>query len=743
MARCDRPECGLGEIDEQGYCDVCDLPPLTPGANPDIAGPGPDITKLNARVLDVPLVTRRTEVAETTAKRQPHGAGAAARPEPWWGLALVGRTSVPPPDEPAESGGAVPEQRRFCVNGHPVGREREGRPGRLTGFCGSCRAPFDFTSAGADRTTPVIADRYRVKRTIGSGGFGSALLAFDPNLGVDVVLKDLSKSRAVAATARRERDALAALRHDSIVRIYGFEAERPSAEDPQRTEGPYLVLEYVRGTTLTARPDDPLEVTLGHGLQILQALDYLHGRSLLHIDVKPDNIVRFAEQAADGPRDRVRLIDFGTVWPLGTPGPVDSYTPEFAPPKGDREHARPTEAFDLYCLGKTLQTLCRHHLPQDDKPALRSLRLLLDRATDDRIPGRRFGSARQFAEQLSRVIRQVVAVPPASRRVIKTSALFAPMTDRLHCGLGAPRPLKHWVDARLSGPGWLTMAEPFGWPQPANVVAALPAPLADPDDRELTPARVALLADCRAALRRGDLRAADASLEETKLPAWFWARAWHAGLIAVARREPDDASREFGAVRESLPGELVPLLALGLAAEMDGRLDEAREHYTAVTGTADAVSAAGFGLARTYLRDGQRASAVHAAEQLAEQLKAAESRYEQEARIAVIRLRAATALGLGTSPGEADLAEAARLAAALGADLATEIALSTEIEYGRFLRAAGRRLSLSEQLRSLATLADTRPDFFALVDLANQLRPKVSLWPRRIRRSRDHNHAAR
>jgi serine/threonine-protein kinase PknG len=720
VARCDRPDCGRGEIDEQGYCTECDRRPLASRASPDKKGAG-----------------GTGDTGGQTRKPQP--AGEVARPEPWWGLTLVGRGTVPPPppqDVPVSPGGTVPEEERFCVNNHPVGRGRPGRPARLAGFCGACQARYDFTSTAADRTPPVIANRYRVKRTLGDGGFGSALLAFDPNLGVDVVLKDLSRSQAVAATARKERDALAALRHDSIVRIYGFEAEHPRAEDPQRTEGPYLVLEYVRGTTLTARAEDPLEVTLGHGLQILQALDYLHTRGLLHIDVKPENIVRFAEQATDGLRDRVRLIDFGTVWPLGSAGPVDSYTTAYAPPEGDREHANPTESFDLFCLGVTLQTLCRYHLPQDDKPALRSLRLLLERATEVRVPARRFSSARQFAEQLSGVIRQVVAAPPTGRRVTRPSALFAPVTEPLHCGLGAPRPLGHWVAARPAPTGWFTMAEPFSWPQPADVVAALPAPLADPDDRELTPDRVTQLADCRAALRRGDLSAAEESLALAKLPTWSWARAWHAGLIAVASGDPDAASRKFGLVREALPGELVPLLALGLAAEMDGRLDEARDHYTAVAGTVGAVSAAGFGLARTYLRDGQRADAVRAAEQLAAELKAAESRYERQARIAAIRLRASAALGTSL-PDKADLAEAARLVAALGADGATEIALSTEIEYGRFLLAADRRLSLSGQLRSLATLADTRPDFFALVDLANQLRPKVGRWPWRIRQTGD------
>ncbi len=147
-----------------------------------------------------------------------------------------------------------------------------------------------------------------------------------------------------------------------------------------------------------------------HGLQILQALDYLHARGLLHIDVKPENIIRFGEQGADGPRDRVRLIDFGAVWKLGSPGPVSSYTEAYAPPKTDQETC-PTVGFDLFCLGSTLQVLCRRQLRDPAAPGVVALDRLLKRATDTGTPGRRFVSARQFAEQLSRVIRQVVAAP--------------------------------------------------------------------------------------------------------------------------------------------------------------------------------------------------------------------------------------------------------------------------------------------------------------------------------------------
>ena len=157
MASCDRPDCDGGEIDEQGFCIVCDRPPLRPVAAADPSGPG------------TPGGPRRTDAA-----RQPQPS-ATARPDPWWGLALVGRgTAPPPPDEPVSADGLVPEEQRFCVNGHPAGRGRDGRPGRLVGFCGSCRAAYDFTSADADRAASVIARRYRVKRTLGDGGFGSA-----------------------------------------------------------------------------------------------------------------------------------------------------------------------------------------------------------------------------------------------------------------------------------------------------------------------------------------------------------------------------------------------------------------------------------------------------------------------------------------------------------------------------------------------------------------------------------------
>jgi serine/threonine-protein kinase PknG len=702
VARCDHPGCG-GDIDDQGFCAKCGRAPLHPPAPPPSAR-SPTGPQAPGHGQAVPGAGRET----------------VARAEPWWGLSLIEPGAGPPVTaEFGEAGPLIPEDERACPKGHPVPSQRP------EGYCPTCGERFDFTRP---RPFETRDDRYKVYRRLGSGAFGAALLAYDPNLDTDVVLKDLTQS--VAATARRERNALVALRHDNIVRIYGYEPTGPT--------GPYLVLEYVRGTSLSGRADDRLEVVLGHGLQILQALDYLHARRLLHMDVKPANIIRFGEDGADGPRDRVRLIDFGAVRELGRRDGVEMYTVDYAPPTTDPEHREPTAGFDLYGLGMTLQQLCRPHSRAESMPGVAELNALLDRATDVRQPGRRFVSARQFAEQLSGVIRQVVAGSPGGRRVGRQSAVFGAMTGPLDGGLAAARPLAHWIEATMRADGVLTMADPFAAPVPADIVAVLPAPLADPDDPGHAQPGEESLKACRTALRHGDVTAADEALREAGLPAWSWIRAWYSGLGALAGGEAGAAADDFGTVRDALPGELIPLLALGLCEENRGEFTQARHLYEVAAATDPAFSAAAFGLARMQLRAGQRDEAVATVERLVGELQAGELRFEQEARIAVVRLLAAV---VGSrAPNEHDLKRAEKIAGRLQVPADTKIGLSTEIQYG-WSCLTGDWLALSEEIRKhLATLSGTRRELFDLMDLANRLRPPVT-WPRWHRRQPYRDHA--
>ncbi|SDN75181.1 serine/threonine-protein kinase PknG [Streptomyces sp. cf386] len=692
MRMCNRPDCGRGEIDEDGFCDRCDREPVPQdGGSAELPGPEPV-----------------------------RGAGvgvAHVRADPWYGLGLVDSDQgARAPEVPPRSADPVTEEHRYCVNpfcDSPVGRGRAGEPGRTKGYCPECGTGFDF-----DRPSGLtIAGRYDVERALGSGAYGAAYLVHDRNLATQVVLKALNKS--VARTALHERDVLVGLRHDSIVRILGYEHE-----------GPHLVLEYVPGVPLTAGDGDRLETLLAHGVRVLQALDYLHERGLLHCDVKPLNIIRYREQSPAGALDRVRLIDFGSVRSQKDEGPMVAYTEAYAPPLGDPEHGGPTPGFDLYSLGMTLREVCRSRGTDPSAPGVDSLRLLLDRATDIERPSRRFVSARQFAEQLSGVIRQVVAAAPTYRQVARPSALFGSMPEPLHGGLGAARPLAHWVEARPGEDGTLTMSAPFASPEPGDIAAALPTPLSDPDAPDLAGETRRALAESRLALRRRDPVLAERTLAAAGLSDWHWLHAWYSGLIALAREDAESAATAFTTVREAVPGELIPQLALGLCAELRRNLTAARAHYSAVFDTTPALGAAGFGLARVHLLAGERTKAVGTAVRLAE-----EFRYEREARVAAVRLSVMVLGGPAhPRPTGDDLARAEAGLDGLDVDRAARDGLRAEIQYAHFLHHHDRE-RLSDAIRELGPHVPTEREYVALVDLANRLRPPLR-WRWSARRGR-------
>jgi serine/threonine protein kinase len=112
--------------------------------------------------------------------------------------------------------------------------------------------------------------------------------AWDARRGCRVAVKTLRPDRRRDRRARRallrEGRLLAGLAHPHLVRAY-------EARDGER---PFVVLETLRGATLGAlieqRPLSPAE-TSHLGLQIGSALRYLHGERLVHLDVKPSNVI--------------------------------------------------------------------------------------------------------------------------------------------------------------------------------------------------------------------------------------------------------------------------------------------------------------------------------------------------------------------------------------------------------------------------------------------------------------------
>ena len=325
-----------------------------------------------------------------------------------------------PPLDPAKAVLAdpnVPENRRFCSNcGAPVGRSRDGRPGRSEGFCPQCRTPFSFTPKLLPGT--LVGGQYEVVGAIAHGGLGWIYLARDKNVSDRwVVLKGLLNSgdADAYAAAVAEKGFLAQVEHPLIVEIFNFVLHEGAG---------YIVMEYVGGTALKdllkqrtaangGRYDPfPVDQAIAYVVEILPAFSYLHDMGLLYCDFKPDNIIQVG--------DAVKLIDLGGVRridDLDSPiyGTVGYQAPEVA-------DVGPSVASDIYTLGRTLAVLSMEFRgyqstyasslpPVSETPLFQRYdsfyRLLAKACALD--PADRFQTADELRVQLLGVLREIVA----------------------------------------------------------------------------------------------------------------------------------------------------------------------------------------------------------------------------------------------------------------------------------------------------------------------------------------------
>ncbi|MER5965913.1 tetratricopeptide repeat protein [Streptomyces sp. NPDC002057] len=409
------------------------------------------------------------------------------------GAGLVSIPEVPRPDPRAAvmANPEVPERKRFCSRsdcGAPVGRSRGDRPGRTEGFCTTCGHPYSFVPKlrGGD----IVHGQYEVAGCLAHGGLGWVYLAVDRAVSDRwVVLKGLldTGDQDAMAAAISERRFLAEIEHSNIVRIYNFVEHLD-----QRTgslDG-YIVMEYVGGKSLKEIANDrrtpdgrrdplPVEQACAYGIEALEALGHLHSRNLLYCDFKVDNAIQS--------EDQLKLIDMGAVRRMDDDesaiyGTVGYQAPEVA-------EVGPSVASDLYTVARTLAVMTFDFqgytnvfvdsLPDPDNIAVfrtyESYYRFLVRATDPD-PARRFSSAQEMAEQLTGVLREVVALQsgrprPALSTLFGTevrvtdTTLFAELTEDVSL-LGARRGRK-----QRARPGAAPGGAPGGTPGGAPGVA--------------------------------------------------------------------------------------------------------------------------------------------------------------------------------------------------------------------------------------------------------------------------------
>jgi serine/threonine protein kinase len=196
-----------------------------------------------------------------------------------------------------------------------------------------------------DALTDKHLNHYRIRRRLGRGGMGVVYDAEDTTTGKRVALKMMSHRLVYCDLAlqrfQREADLIESFDHPNIVRMFGrFSAFHTF----------FIVMEFCTGQTIHNRlanagpfAERPFRSILG---QLARALLYAHASGVVHLDVKPANIML-------GDDGTVKLMDFGLAEPVNESkdlgGPIVG-TPQYMAPEQRAGGPSGTEA-DYFALG--------------------------------------------------------------------------------------------------------------------------------------------------------------------------------------------------------------------------------------------------------------------------------------------------------------------------------------------------------------------------------------------------------
>lgn len=206
-----------------------------------------------------------------------------------------------------------------------------------------------FDSSGED----LFDGRYRLGRLLGRGGYARVYEAVDTALERTLAIKVIDGDGADpsdVARVRSEIRLLASLSHPSLVTLYDARLDATPA---------YLAMELIAGPTLTdliarGRLSGPETARLGR--EVAEAFAVIHGRGIVHRDVKPSNIL-MRPAAHTGETPRATLADFGIASLVGATRVTRADTVIGTAAYLSPEQARgmpAAPASDVYALGLVL-----------------------------------------------------------------------------------------------------------------------------------------------------------------------------------------------------------------------------------------------------------------------------------------------------------------------------------------------------------------------------------------------------
>jgi tripartite ATP-independent transporter DctP family solute receptor len=216
-----------------------------------------------------------------------------------------------------------------------------------------------------------VVGRFELVREIGRGGFGVVYEARDLELRRTVAFKSVRVGGALDARQQRllyEAEAAARLAHPNIVTLYDV---------GHCDEGPYLVLELLRGETLGEKLKSgalPVNDALRTATEVARGLAHAHAQGVVHRDLTPGNVFL----CSDG---QVKILDFGMAHAFGR-RKVDGGTPAYMAPEQISD-APEDERTDVFAMGVILHQMLVGELPSRGEGALAHDRSALEIVTDE------------------------------------------------------------------------------------------------------------------------------------------------------------------------------------------------------------------------------------------------------------------------------------------------------------------------------------------------------------------------